>query len=178
MHGHGPKPYGCDYPDCDRSKKGKGFPRRWNLFDHKKRVHNYTGDLPSTIGTSPVASTSVTSPGPRKRKTSGSQANKKSKGSAPNRQKNTNAMSSQTQPPSQHAQLLERARAQHNTALATWQEYSRRFQASRTSLDHQQLEVQTEMLRNVEARVRQLDSDLGPEHQLPFDEERDYCDPD
>ena len=43
MHGHGSKPHLCTYPDCERSLPGNGFPRRYNLFDHMKRVHDYTG---------------------------------------------------------------------------------------------------------------------------------------
>ena len=41
MHGHGDRPYMCSYPDCDRSLQGNGFPRRWNLMDHMKRVHDH-----------------------------------------------------------------------------------------------------------------------------------------
>jgi hypothetical protein len=29
--------------DCDRAAQGHGFPRRYNLFDHMKRVHQYDG---------------------------------------------------------------------------------------------------------------------------------------
>ena len=43
MHGHGSKPHLCTYVDCERSQPGNGFPRRYNLFDHMKRVHDYTG---------------------------------------------------------------------------------------------------------------------------------------
>jgi len=43
MHGHGSKPHLCTYTDCERSLPGNGFPRRYNLFDHMKRVHDYTG---------------------------------------------------------------------------------------------------------------------------------------
>ncbi|KAF2758320.1 hypothetical protein EJ05DRAFT_347264 [Pseudovirgaria hyperparasitica] len=43
MHGHGSKPHLCSFPDCERSLPGNGFPRRYNLFDHMKRVHDYTG---------------------------------------------------------------------------------------------------------------------------------------
>ncbi|KAI9826452.1 MAG: hypothetical protein M1826_006661 [Phylliscum demangeonii] len=43
LHGHGDKPFTCPFDDCDRSEPGNGFPRKWNLADHMKRVHNYTG---------------------------------------------------------------------------------------------------------------------------------------
>lgn len=45
MHGHGNKPNLCLWSDCDRSKAGNGFPRRYNLIDHMKRVHGYSGTL-------------------------------------------------------------------------------------------------------------------------------------
>lgn len=56
MHGHGKNPFDCPYPGCERSEPGKGFPRRWNLSDHMKRVHKHTGRNPanpaSTSGSS------------------------------------------------------------------------------------------------------------------------------
>ena len=55
MHGHGAKPHLCSYKDCERSAPGNGFPRRYNLFDHMKRVHDYkvpaSSPNPSTEGT-------------------------------------------------------------------------------------------------------------------------------
>ena len=48
MHGHGEKPHLCYFADCERSQPGNGFPRRWNLGDHMKRMHDYTGPAYST----------------------------------------------------------------------------------------------------------------------------------
>ncbi|KAK5683732.1 hypothetical protein LTR17_027250 [Elasticomyces elasticus] len=45
MHGHGDRPHLCWYADCERSFPGHGFPRRYNLFDHMKRVHDYPGEV-------------------------------------------------------------------------------------------------------------------------------------
>ena len=56
MHGHGEKPHLCSFQDCDRSVPGNGFPRRWNLFDHMKRVHDYSGPGSSSSGNSPTPS--------------------------------------------------------------------------------------------------------------------------
>lgn len=56
MHGHGDKPHLCIYQDCERSIPGNGFPRRWNLYDHMKRVHGYTGSASSPCSTSPTPS--------------------------------------------------------------------------------------------------------------------------
>lgn len=41
MHGHGDRPHLCYYPGCERGILGNGFPRRYNLFDHMKRVHDH-----------------------------------------------------------------------------------------------------------------------------------------
>ncbi|KAK5227439.1 hypothetical protein LTR47_008717 [Exophiala xenobiotica] len=47
LHNHGLNPFLCKFPECDRSKDGNGFPRRWNQRDHMKRVHEYDEkDLP------------------------------------------------------------------------------------------------------------------------------------
>ncbi|KAL1986086.1 hypothetical protein VTN96DRAFT_6983 [Rasamsonia emersonii] len=56
FHGHGDNPHLCLFEGCERSIPGYGFPRRWNLYDHMKRVHDYT---PSEQPSSPeTASTS------------------------------------------------------------------------------------------------------------------------
>ncbi|KAF7186856.1 hypothetical protein HII31_11816 [Pseudocercospora fuligena] len=41
MHGHGDRPHLCYYGGCERGIPGNGFPRRYNLFDHMKRVHDH-----------------------------------------------------------------------------------------------------------------------------------------
>lgn len=45
MHGHGDRPHLCYYTGCERGIPGNGFPRRYNLFDHMKRVHDHKEDL-------------------------------------------------------------------------------------------------------------------------------------
>lgn len=52
MHGHGERPYMCKFEGCDRASYGNGFPRRWNLNDHMKRVHDYV-DPETSPGSSP-----------------------------------------------------------------------------------------------------------------------------
>ena len=69
MHGHGEKPYLCKYEDCDRSITGNGFPRRWNLQDHMKRVHDDLG--PSSTGSASPSPSSVSSTTASKGTTSG-----------------------------------------------------------------------------------------------------------
>lgn len=73
MHGHGEKPHLCHFVDCDRSQPGNGFPRRWNLGDHMKRVHEYTGPAYSAGSSSPTPSSDSSYQGvPSKRRTSNS----------------------------------------------------------------------------------------------------------
>lgn len=71
MHGHGENPHLCHFKACERSIPGNGFPRRWNLHDHMKRVHDFTSsDRVSSPEQSPGSSQSTKkkeSP-PRKRK--------------------------------------------------------------------------------------------------------------
>ncbi|KAM5458591.1 hypothetical protein McanCB49686_002191 [Microsporum canis] len=59
MHGHGENPHLCHFPACERSIPGNGFPRRWNLHDHMRRVHDYTSsDKASSPEGSPVTGNS------------------------------------------------------------------------------------------------------------------------
>lgn len=53
MHGHGDRPHLCLYPGCERGISGNGFPRRYNLFDHMKRVHDHK-DGPTSFTGSPL----------------------------------------------------------------------------------------------------------------------------
>ena len=74
MHGHGERPYLCEYQDCDRSAPGKGFPRRWNLYDHMKRVHEYEGPTSNGRTSPPLSDDAVTKRGSRRRPSNASQA--------------------------------------------------------------------------------------------------------
>ena len=49
MHGHGERPHLCYYPGCERGIPGNGFPRRYNLFDHMKRVHDHKEEPDSLV---------------------------------------------------------------------------------------------------------------------------------
>lgn len=74
MHGHGDRPHLCSFTGCERSIPGNGFPRRYNLFDHMKRVHGYKDGQASSTG-SPVLGDDGFEPkktGGRKRKASAS----------------------------------------------------------------------------------------------------------
>nr|POE80837.1 hypothetical protein CFP56_56910 [Quercus suber] len=67
MHGHGDRPHLCWYEGCERSAAGSGFPRRYNLFDHMKRVHDHKENGPEQ-SQSPVAAESNKKVSSRKRK--------------------------------------------------------------------------------------------------------------
>ncbi|CAE7033711.1 hypothetical protein PTNB85_03816 [Pyrenophora teres f. teres] len=67
MHGHGARPHLCHFRDCERAMPGHGFPRRYNLFDHMKRVHQYDGP---TTEPSPVQGQAARKSASRKRKAS------------------------------------------------------------------------------------------------------------
>ena len=58
MHGHGAKPFLCKFDGCERAHENHGFPRRWNLLDHMKRVHGYSASEPSNKSDSPSPSDS------------------------------------------------------------------------------------------------------------------------
>jgi hypothetical protein len=49
MHGHGDRPHLCFYTGCERGLPGNGFPRRYNLFDHMKRVHDHREENSSAV---------------------------------------------------------------------------------------------------------------------------------
>ncbi|OJJ44365.1 hypothetical protein ASPZODRAFT_71752 [Penicilliopsis zonata CBS 506.65] len=56
FHGHGDNPHLCLFPGCERAVPGYGFPRRWNLYDHMRRVHDYaSSERPSSREHSPSA---------------------------------------------------------------------------------------------------------------------------
>lgn len=54
MHGHGDRPHLCFYPGCERGITGNGFPRRYNLYDHMKRVHDHKDEPSKAIQESHV----------------------------------------------------------------------------------------------------------------------------
>jgi hypothetical protein len=76
MHGHGSKPHVCIFEDCDRAQPGQGFPRRYNLFDHMKRVHDYTPKDTTSQDISPIIGSLRGAP-TKKRKSSADQATEK-----------------------------------------------------------------------------------------------------
>ena len=70
MHGHGDRPHLCFYPGCERGIPGNGFPRRYNLFDHMKRVHDHKEEPASSTGSPVLGAEGQKKAGGRKRKAS------------------------------------------------------------------------------------------------------------
>ncbi|KAJ6082869.1 hypothetical protein N7467_007004 [Penicillium canescens] len=73
LHGHGDNPHLCLWEGCERAVPGNGFPRRWNLYDHMRRVHDYaTSERHSSPETSPGAGQiKKKEPASRKRRVTG-----------------------------------------------------------------------------------------------------------
>ncbi|CAL5867972.1 uncharacterized protein PFLUO_LOCUS2195 [Penicillium psychrofluorescens] len=73
LHGHGDNPNLCLWEGCERSVPGYGFPRRWNLFDHMRRVHDYTTSEHPSSPEAPPVTTSIKKqePAGRKRRVTG-----------------------------------------------------------------------------------------------------------
>ncbi|KAI9812857.1 MAG: hypothetical protein M1827_004375 [Pycnora praestabilis] len=132
MHGHGAKPHLCTYEDCDRSVPGNGFPRRWNLYDHMKRVHDYTGAPSSNGSTSPTpSSTSVQATSP---KGQGHRKRKPSKDSGiPSSKKNRSLTSSEIRKASSLPSPVHDERAPHLQDLEN--KWSYRLSRLRQNLD-------------------------------------------
>ncbi len=128
MHGHGAKPHLCTYEDCERSIPGNGFPRRWNLYDHMRRVHDYTG-APSSNGS---ASPALSSSSSQYQSTNGQ----------PYRKRKTSA-ASDTQPPRKHKPA----------AMARSRSDMRRLPTSSATQDKQLQNMEKEW-RDHQARLR------------------------
>lgn len=57
LHGHGENPHLCHFPGCERAQDRNGFPRKWNLKDHMKRVHGWEeSDDSLSSGSQPAVS--------------------------------------------------------------------------------------------------------------------------
>ena len=104
LHGHGKNPNLCYYADCERAMAGNGFRRRYNLFDHMKRVHDYTGPT-NEASTSPSAEAQA----PKARASSGRKRKADTDAGVQKKQKMTKAVHrKQLQQQQQRAQLQER----------------------------------------------------------------------
>ena len=57
---HGAEPHLCHYTGCDRSISGNGFPRKYNLYDHMRRVHEHTEPMTPDHASPPTMMNQVT----------------------------------------------------------------------------------------------------------------------
>ncbi|KAL2818884.1 hypothetical protein BJX63DRAFT_419033 [Aspergillus granulosus] len=110
LHGHGDNPHLCLFEGCDRSIPGYGFPRRWNLFDHMRRVHDYaSSERPSSPDASPTSGSTKKkeSTGRKRRVTgvSGAQSMKRTRST----QSQTNPIKAIQQTAAHHGQNLQAA---------------------------------------------------------------------
>ena len=73
LHGHGHRPHVCLYDGCDRADPTNGFPRKWNLLDHMKRVHDHPDDATDARPPSPMSEGRISKGGRRRRASTASQ---------------------------------------------------------------------------------------------------------
>ncbi|KAI9880524.1 MAG: hypothetical protein M1830_002564 [Pleopsidium flavum] len=163
MHGHGAKPHLCTYEDCERSIPGNGFPRRWNLYDHMRRVHDYTGAPSSNGSASPALSSSssqyqsTNGQAYRKRKTSAAsdtQPPRKNKPAAMARSRSDMRRlptSSATQ--EKQLQNMEKEWRDHQARLRHRMDY---LQDPNDSLSLEQITADMAVLRTIAMNIRRL----------------------
>ena len=164
MHGHGPKPHLCFFKDCDRAQEDNGFPRRWNLFDHMKRVHEFAGTEPSNKSNSPSPSSSSPEPStdlPKKRRTPSPPtvgATKRAKFAAADR---TTERSCSSQPMVQTGNLTVVPEHQPQSLNQIWYDHIAQVQARLRSLDPtdprqwQQYQADTATLQTIGLQFQQ-----------------------
>lgn len=148
MHGHGSKPHLCAYPDCERAIPGNGFPRRYNLYDHMKRVHDYTSPATHAEPGSPH-NQSAKRPASRKRKSTGAteQSDKRQKTAAQIKQANTAR---------QRDQEKERLRQAWAERMAVLQQRLRSLNEPKDAEGHQQIIDDATALQKIMAQLTEM----------------------
>lgn len=111
LHGHGDNPHLCLFEGCDRSVPGFGFPRRWNLFDHMRRVHDYaSSDRLSSPDASPTSGQSQKKKdNGRKRRVPGVSTGAQTMKRTRSTQSQTNPLKAAQQSSAHHGQRLQNA---------------------------------------------------------------------
>lgn len=158
MHGHGSKPHLCTYTDCERSIPGNGFPRRYNLFDHMKRVHDYTGPTTASGEASPVVGDDAAfkKTAGRKRKSVGDGSEqpveKRQRPSLPK------SHSSSSQPTAQQRRVQEQQRLQQewSTTRALLQQCIHNIQKPQDTAQHRQALDNVTTLQRIAERLVEL----------------------
>ncbi|KAL4931079.1 putative C2H2 finger domain protein [Aspergillus undulatus] len=110
LHGHGENPHLCLFEGCDRSMPGFGFPRRWNLFDHMRRVHDYaSSERPSSPDASPTTVQPKKEATGRKRRVTGVSAAAQVMKRTRSTQSQTNPLKTLQQTTAHHGQNIQAA---------------------------------------------------------------------
>lgn len=148
MHGHGSKPHLCAYPDCERAIPGNGFPRRYNLYDHMKRVHDYTSPSSQTEPSSPHGHSAKRSTS-RKRKATGAVEQ-------PEKRQRTAAQIKQANTARQRDQEKERLRQAWAERMAVLQQRLRTLNEPKDAESHQQIIEDATALQKIVAQLTEM----------------------
>ncbi|KAI9734581.1 MAG: hypothetical protein M1834_002182 [Cirrosporium novae-zelandiae] len=174
MHGHGEKPHLCQYPDCDRALAENGFPRRWNLYDHMRRVHGYKDPAPSSKGSSsPTSSHGGTRPQKAVATTKKTKAGRVAKSVAVKRTKSVASVRSNivsAKPPSPElrpgqSQNMHREWIKYKNLLA---ENLRSLEAPSDWTTHEQLIADMNILNSIGVHYRRAEAGQVPIAQSHF----------
>jgi hypothetical protein len=156
LHGHGDNPHLCLWEGCDRSIPGFGFPRRWNLYDHMRRVHDYTSsERHSSPETSPIGTPPKKKETSRKRKVTGPTP-------APT-MKRTRSVHSQpgsakaTQSSAQHGQRLQNAERNYQKCRERLVEELRNISPQDTSM-HEKVNASLQELFTLGLNYRHIEA--------------------
>ncbi|KAI9835033.1 MAG: hypothetical protein M1819_002585 [Sarea resinae] len=164
MHGHGAKPHLCPYENCERSILGNGFPRRWNLYDHMKRVHDYKGPPSSADSTSPGPSVPATVPElrhsrTRKRKSPGvgmAQQGKRHKSHSSDRSSGRASLLHEKTSPIARPTQIQDLEKQWTDCFTNLQDCLRHIQDPRDAPSHEELCAKTQSLHEIASTIRRL----------------------
>ncbi|KAI9802676.1 MAG: hypothetical protein M1825_002698 [Sarcosagium campestre] len=167
MHGHGTKPYACPYAECDRSVSGKGFPRRWNLLDHMRRVHDYTG--PTSNGSdspacSPPGAKATALPSAKRKLSTGQkgarQQGKKAKAKSASRPNQPNAPDAPKASQVQLTMQLRTLNDECSSLHSRWRRYAHELASKQTLLRSHHLDVQIKGIQQAAAEIDRLEVEL------------------
>jgi hypothetical protein len=156
MHGHGSKPHLCYFPGCERSFHGHGFPRRYNLFDHMKRVHDYVEQSASIERTgTPVSSQAggaKKSSGRKRKSTTGTEDMPEKRV----RTGNAKPGVKMAPPQRQKEQKLEKLNSEWANYRESLQQRLNSLQGPKDLTTHQQIGNDFEMLKDLARQITDL----------------------
>ncbi|KAL4897383.1 hypothetical protein BDV59DRAFT_191066 [Aspergillus ambiguus] len=161
FHGHGDNPHLCLFEGCDRSVPGYGFPRRWNLFDHMRRVHDYaSSDRPSSPDASPTsgqAPKKKETTAPRKRRVTGVSAGATTMKRTRSTQSQTNPLKAAQQTTAHHGQRLQNAERNYHNCRARLLEELRNITPQDSSM-HEKVNASLQELITLGLNYRHIEA--------------------